>query len=229
MFPGGSERVPGGSEHVPGWEGARFRVGMSTVSGGSEHVPTPPRGRLRHFGALLPRNCLPVLSAAPISPELGNAGKRASEIFLPMREGFFRRIPPSQIRDPSESGMASFQKPIQTLQYPMKTYLILSTLALLGATAHVSAQSLINVDFGTGGVSGTYTGSGPLGGGTWNAVTHGNGAPQTTSASALKDSTGATTAVGLNVGTYNNSADIGTDSHVSATMRPLFSDYFYLA
>ena len=125
-----------------------------------------------------------------------------------------------------------------TTRFTARAFVVAAiALASLASAMRSHAETLINVDFNSSSAPfaswGTYTGSGPLGGGTWNGITvpfDGQGGSSLATTSLL-DSTGASSGASIAITqlwtSYN--LDTTTAANIAAGLQPLMADYLYLA
>ena len=102
---------------------------------------------------------------------------------------------------------------------------------ILAATAFMAspaAATLVNVDFnsnGPGTLVGTFSGTGVLGGGTWNGVTVDRTA-QTLASTALLDSSGTASGISVAIPAFQGAWNLATQS--ASAWKPLLGDYVYV-
>ena len=113
----------------------------------------------------------------------------------------------------------------------------LISFAWLASASSLRADLLISVDFNSSGgpnpAWGTYTGSGVLGGGTWNGITvpfvgaGGSSLATTSLVDSSNTASGASIAITPFWTSFN--LDAVTAGNINATFQPLMADYLYLA
>ena len=125
-----------------------------------------------------------------------------------------------------------------TTRFTARAFVVAAiALASLASATRSHAETLINVDFNSSSAPfaswGTYTGSGPLGGGTWNGITvsfDGQGGSSLANTSLL-DSTGASSGASIAITQFWTSynLDTTTAANIASGLQPLMADYLYLA
>ena len=101
-------------------------------------------------------------------------------------------------------------------------------LAFAACTASSATATLINVDFNSSGPGtsvGTFSGTGVLGGGTWNGVAVNQNA-QALASTALLDSAGAASGISVAIPAYQGAWNLA--SQPASSWKPLLGDWVYL-
>ena len=101
-------------------------------------------------------------------------------------------------------------------------------LAFAACTASPTTATLINVDFNSSGPGtsvGTFSGTGVLGGGTWNGVAVNQNA-QALASTALLDSAGAASGISVAIPAYQGAWNLADQP--ASSWKPLLGDWVYL-
>jgi hypothetical protein len=95
-------------------------------------------------------------------------------------------------------------------------------------TASAATATLVNIDFNSSGPGvsvGTFSGTGVLGGGTWNGITV-NQSAQTLAPTSLLDSSGTASGISIAIPAYQGAWNY--DSQPASPWKPLMGDYLYV-
>lgn len=137
-------------------------------------------------------------------------------------EIFWPPVPASRRRQ-SDRWHGNAEKPVARAAVSV---VVLSAATLFMASPAMA--TLVNVDFnsnGPGTLVGTFSGTGILGGGTWNGVTV-NQSTQTLGSTALLDSLGVASGISVAIPAFQGAYNLATQP--ASDWKPLLGDYVYV-